>query len=165
MYFLLFYSPRPASRTLSAHTPANSSMSRPLLRLSASNGSMLCWCAGARDAAAGCARESIMRNSGSGAVSVSVSVSASTLTRGGGSSGGSVPSSVGARSTASSSYVKRSGSVRGAYGLKSTMCARVRSRVSSRSNVSVPGAGGCQRRLWIYGSSRGEDQDAQSVML
>lgn len=90
---------------------ANSSMLSPLLILTASNGIILHWCAGALAAAAGCEGESI------------------TL-----STGWWVPGRIRSRS---SSYVKSRGSVLGAYGLKSRIWPFERSRVRRKSKISV----------------------------
>ena len=99
----------------SLHKLANSSMPLPLLIFSASNGTMLCWYAGAFDVAAGCVLESITLSSGIR------SPSSSRIER----------------RSSRASYVKSRGSVRGAYGLKSRMWARDRSRVKRRSKVST----------------------------
>ena len=90
---------------------ANSSMLSPLLILTASNGIILCWCAGALAAAAGCEGESI------------------TL-----STGRWVPPE--RKRSWSSSYVKSRGSVLGAYGLKSRIWPFERSRVRRKSKIS-----------------------------
>ena len=92
---------------------ANSSMLSPLLILTASNGIILCWCAGALAAAAGCKGEFI------------------TL-----STGRWVPGRMRSRS---SSYVKSRGSVLGAYGLKSRIWPFERSRVRRKSKISRGG--------------------------
>ena len=89
---------------------ANSSILSPLLILTASNGIILCWCAGALATAAGCEGESI------------------TL-----SMGRWVPKRMRSRS---SSYVKSRGSVLGAYGLKSIIWPFERSRVRRKSKIS-----------------------------
>jgi hypothetical protein len=51
----------------SIHIVDNSSTFKPSLNVSASSGTMLCWCCGAFRVAAGCARESITRSVGAGA--------------------------------------------------------------------------------------------------
>jgi hypothetical protein len=85
-------------------------MAWPLLISSASNGTMLCWCRGVFLAAAGCERESI---------TLKIGFNGPASSR-----------------DCSSSYVKSSVSVRGAYGLKSRICPRLRSRVMRMSNTS-----------------------------
>ena len=77
---------------------------------------MLCWCSGALRAAFGCPCESITRSTGVGVVVVVEAVAE--------------------KRKASSAYVNNSASVRWAYGLKSKMWKRERSRVRSTSNVS-----------------------------
>ena len=119
------------SFTESFQRSANSSILSPLLMLTASNGIILYWCAGALAAAAGCEGESITLNTGR-----------------------RVPGRMRSRS---SSYVKSRGSVLGAYGLKSRIWPFERSRVRRKSKISgetslvrwYPGRK-CRRFLTIF---------------
>lgn len=121
---------------LSCQISLNSFMSRPLLRLSASKGTMLCWLLGALEFATGCEGESITRNSGSG-----VSVDIVSFDR-------APPLLFSSRRFLSSSYENSSESVCGAYGLKSTIWARDRSRVRRRSKTSICSCSKNARILW-----------------